>query len=104
MAPPLRAAMMGPAAIKGPKPGMATGTDTRQQPNRAVDDTSCAGADGRKRSDPPDFLYASKRAGRYNPAGVECVYWSEKETTARRTESEIAGSAADGLQPRSNLP
>ena len=34
-------------------------------------------------SDPPDFLYASKRAGRYSPAGVECVYWSEKETTAQ---------------------
>ena len=32
---------------------------------------------------PPDFLYASTRAGRYNPDEVECIYWSEDETVAR---------------------
>jgi RES domain-containing protein len=32
---------------------------------------------------PPDFLYASTRAGRYNPDKVECIYWSEDETVAR---------------------
>ena len=43
----------------------------------------CVRREAVERSDPPDFLYASKRAGRYNPAGIECVYWSEKETTAQ---------------------
>jgi hypothetical protein len=43
----------------------------------------CVRREAVESSDPPNFLYASKRAGRYNPAGVECVYWSEKETTAQ---------------------
>jgi RES domain-containing protein len=34
-------------------------------------------------STPPDFLYASTRAGRYNPDKIECIYWSENETVAR---------------------
>lgn len=32
---------------------------------------------------PPNFLYASSRPGRYNPEGVECIYWAENENTAR---------------------
>jgi RES domain-containing protein len=32
---------------------------------------------------PPNFLYASNRAGRFNAAGTECVYWSEDDTIAR---------------------
>jgi len=32
---------------------------------------------------PPNFLYASNRAGRFNPAGTECIYWSEDDTIAR---------------------
>jgi tRNA (Thr-GGU) A37 N-methylase len=31
---------------------------------------------------PPDFLFTSGKPGRFNPAGVECVYFSEEETTA----------------------
>lgn len=31
---------------------------------------------------PPDFLYTSGKPGRCNPAAVECVYFSEDETTA----------------------
>ena len=31
---------------------------------------------------PPDFLYTSGRAGRYNPAGMECVYFSADAATA----------------------
>ena len=34
-------------------------------------------------SAPPIFLYASGRPGRYNPEGVECIYWAENENTAR---------------------
>jgi RES domain-containing protein len=34
-------------------------------------------------SSPPDFLYASTRAGRYNPENVESIYWSQGETVAR---------------------
>ncbi|MBV8224417.1 MAG: RES family NAD+ phosphorylase [Verrucomicrobia bacterium] len=36
-----------------------------------------------ERKTPPDFLFAAKRAGRYNPEGVECLYWAEDENTAR---------------------
>jgi RES domain-containing protein len=32
---------------------------------------------------PPDFLYATTRAGRYNPENVESIYWSEDEAVAR---------------------
>jgi len=32
---------------------------------------------------PPDFLYATTSAGRYNPENVESIYWSEDETVAR---------------------
>src|ERR1035441_3782042 len=35
----------------------------------------------------PDYLFTSGRAKRYNPAGVECIYFSEDERTAR-TEYE----------------
>ena len=34
-------------------------------------------------SSPPDFLYASTRAGRYTPENVESIYWSESETVAQ---------------------
>jgi hypothetical protein len=32
---------------------------------------------------PPDFLFTSGKPNRYNPAGIECVYFSEDESTAR---------------------
>ncbi len=32
---------------------------------------------------PPNFLYATTSAGRYNPEKVESIYWSEDETVAR---------------------
>lgn len=32
---------------------------------------------------PPDFLYASIRAGRYNPTNVESIYWSQGDTVAQ---------------------
>jgi RES domain-containing protein len=31
---------------------------------------------------PPDFLYVAISAGRYNPDGVEALYWSEEESVA----------------------
>ena len=35
------------------------------------------------RISPPNWLFASGRPNRYNPASVECVYFSEDERTAR---------------------
>jgi RES domain-containing protein len=35
------------------------------------------------RISPPDFLHTSGKPGRYNPAGVLCVYFGEDEDTAR---------------------
>lgn len=32
---------------------------------------------------PPNWLFASGRPNRYNPAGVECVYFAEDHTTAK---------------------
>ena len=37
----------------------------------------------------PSFLYASGRANRCNPAGVDCLYLSETESTA---EVELAAA------------
>jgi RES domain-containing protein len=34
-------------------------------------------------SSPPNFLYGSTRAGRYNPENVESIYWSQGETVAQ---------------------
>jgi hypothetical protein len=34
-------------------------------------------------SSPPDFLYASTRAGRYNPENLESSYWSQGETVGQ---------------------
>ena len=35
------------------------------------------------KNSPPDFLVTSGRPNRYNPAGIECVYFSEDDATAR---------------------
>ena len=43
---------------------------------------------------PPDFLFAAKRAGRYNPEDVECLYWAEDENTARFEYRKYNTSAA----------
>lgn len=46
-------------------------------------------------SSPPDFLYATTSAGRYNPEGVESIYWSEDETVAQLEYGRYhAGAAA----------
>ena len=34
------------------------------------------------KNSPPDFLFTSGRPNRYNPRGVECVYFSETEEVA----------------------
>lgn len=35
------------------------------------------------KNSPSDFLFTSGKPNRYNPAGIECVYFSEDEATAR---------------------
>ncbi|MEW6302899.1 MAG: RES domain-containing protein [Verrucomicrobiota bacterium] len=42
----------------------------------------------------PDYLFASGRANRYNPAGVPCVYFSENEQTARAEYGRRLGRVA----------
>jgi RES domain-containing protein len=49
---------------------------------------------------PPDFLFASGKPNRFNPAGVECVYFSEDEETARSEYFRLWRGAAGGHQPR----
>ena len=41
----------------------------------------------------PEFLYTSGRANRYNPPGVECIYFSEGERTARAEYDRVWGAA-----------
>lgn len=44
---------------------------------------------------PPAFLYTSGKPGRFNPADVDCVYFSESEETARAEyEAAFAVSTA----------
>jgi RES domain-containing protein len=45
----------------------------------------------------PDYLFASARPNRFNPAGVACVYFSHDEKTARAEYGRRLGRA--GLQP-----
>lgn len=46
---------------------------------------------------PPDFLFATGKPNRFNPAEIECVYFSEDEKTAqveyRRLWAGLRGSA-----------
>jgi RES domain-containing protein len=47
----------------------------------------------------PDYLFTSGRANRWNPAGVDCIYFSEDERTARAEYGRRLGRAAGALQP-----
>jgi hypothetical protein len=47
----------------------------------------------------PDYLFASGRANRCNPAGVDCIYLSEGELTARKEYGRRLGRGAGALQP-----
>ena len=40
-------------------------------------------------SDTPSYLYTSGRPNRCNPAGVECLYFSETEATAQAEEQWV---------------
>jgi RES domain-containing protein len=45
---------------------------------------------------PPDFLYTSGKPGRFNPAGVMCVYFGQDEETARLEYERLwAGTPAE---------
>jgi RES domain-containing protein len=48
------------------------------------------------RNDPPDWLYCSCEAGRYNPKNVACVYFADGGRTAR---AEHACNEESELQP-----
>src|SRR5260221_1815581 len=47
----------------------------------------------------PDYLFTSGRANRYNPAGLNCVYFSENERTARAEYGRRLGLGLGALQP-----
>jgi RES domain-containing protein len=48
------------------------------------------------RNNPPDWLYCSCKAARYNPKGVACVYFAQDGRTAR---AEHACNEESDLQP-----
>lgn len=48
---------------------------------------------------PPDFLYTSGKSGRYNPAGVLCVYFSEAEDTVRLEYERLWAGTIGSKQP-----
>src|ERR1041385_6866019 len=48
------------------------------------------------RNDPPDWLYCSCEAGRYNPKNLACVYFADGGRTAR---AEHACNEESELQP-----
>lgn len=43
---------------------------------------------------PPEFLYTSGKANRYNPAGIQCVYFSENLEVVIREYSRYANALA----------
>jgi RES domain-containing protein len=47
----------------------------------------------------PDYLFTSGRANRCNPAGVDCIYFSEDERTARAEYGRRLGRGTGVLQP-----
>lgn len=47
----------------------------------------------------PDFLYTSGKPNRYNMAGVECVYFSADESTARAELSRALTIPGNTFQP-----
>ena len=47
----------------------------------------------------PDYLFTSGKANRYNPGGVQCVYFSEDEATARLEYARRFGTGSGALQP-----
>jgi|SRR5919108_2907229 RES domain-containing protein len=51
------------------------------------------------KNSPPDFLFTSGRPNRFNPAGVECVYFSEDEATACLEYAQQWANLRAGKQP-----
>lgn len=51
------------------------------------------------KNSPPDFLFTSGKPNRYNPAGIECVYFSEDEATARLEYARPWCKLRAGKQP-----
>jgi len=76
---------MDPAALKKLTPVMVTSTLARCVPRDALESHL-----------PVDFLYTSGKAGRYNPAGLNCIYFSENAIVAVR-EYERRMSTLPGL-------
>ena len=48
----------------------------------------------------PNFLFSSGKPNRFNPNGVECVYFSEDEKTARAEYLRLWSGASGAHQPR----
>jgi RES domain-containing protein len=73
------------AALRKLTPVMVTSTLAR-----------CVPRDSLETHLPVDFLYTSGKAGRYNPAGLNCIYFSENAVVAVR-EHERRMSTLPGL-------
>lgn len=50
-------------------------------------------------SSPPNWLYTSAKAKRYNPAGVHCVYFALDASVARSEYAQIWRGLSGGDQP-----
>jgi len=51
------------------------------------------------KNSPPDFLFTSGKPNRYNPDGIECVYFSENESTAHLEYAQQWTTLRAGRQP-----
>lgn len=51
------------------------------------------------KNSPPDFLFTSGKPNRYNPVGIECVYFSEDEESARLEYARQWANLRAGKQP-----
>ncbi len=67
---------MDPAALKKLTPIVITSTPAR-----------CAPPDCLESHWPVDFIHMSGKAGRYNPVGLNCIYFSENADAAVRSTS-----------------
>ena len=76
------------AALKKLTPVMVTSTLAR-----------CVPRDSLETHLPVDFLFTSGKAGRYNPAGLNCIYFSENAVVAVREYERRVSTLPGPMKP-----
>jgi RES domain-containing protein len=84
------------SAIKGPFAAL----DGLPAPGLVTRLARCVALTDFRRSDPPSYLFASRRRNRCNPQGVECVYFSEGEGTASVEYAGFWAPLGEKYQPK----